>query len=285
MILYVFSASWGSMIKSSIIKIIHHSSKSIVHYLNNQYLYKMIYIMDGRIKISFDDRSYDVGPNSFVLLSTFEKHSIQILKKPYVRYFIAVSPKEFDLLVKDPQILSIFKNPITINNVFDVTDIAPTLANSLSEILFENNIADEYSEQLIKDLMYKIIINIFRNYVSRFPKAMSHNQAQIYEVQKYIDQHFTEKLMIDDIAKNFYMSNSWLTHSFKNQTGYSPKEYITLSRLSYAKDLLYSSDNTINQIAYLSGFSDVNNFIKSFKKQYSITPKKMQMQQHEASGY
>ena len=273
------------MQSKSLVRIILYSNKPLIQYLNNQHLYKMIYVLEGKILISLNDREIKVSENSLVLLSTFEEHSITILEKPYTRYFVAASSDEFDSLIKDPRILTIFKNPATINNVFDTKQISSVFTETFDDMLYENKTQDEYSDQVMNCLLYKLLVYIYRNNRSSFPSVKNKNSTQMYEVQQYIDQHFHERITIKSIAEHFFISTSWLTHCFKDLTGYSPRDYLMLIRLSYAKDMIFRSDSSITDIAYLSGFSDVNNFIKYFKKRYDITPKKMQQMQQKTTSF
>ena len=76
----------------------------------------------------------------------------------------------------------------------------------------------------------------------------------------------------------FYINHSYLTHVFKQQVGYSPKQYILLNRLSYAQELLETTQLQISQIAYRCGFGDVNNFIRAFKSYSGLSPNQFRQQ-------
>jgi len=95
----------------------------------------------------------------------------------------------------------------------------------------------------------------------------------MYEIEKYIDAHFLERIQIREVAESFFVSPGYLAHCFKSCVGYTPMQYLMLNRLSYARELLRQVDMPIGVVAFRSGFSDVNNFMKSFKKRYGITPK------------
>ena len=101
------------------------------------------------------------------------------------------------------------------------------------------------------------------------------------EVQRYIESHFAEDLRISDLAKAFYMNHCYMTHLFKKQVGYSPKQYLLLNRLSYAQELLENSDLPVSQIAFQCGFGDANNFIRAFRESFGLSPS--QFRQREGS--
>ena len=85
---------------------------------------------------------------------------------------------------------------------------------------------------------------------------------------------FPEDVRIKDLAAKYYINFYYLSHLFREVTGYSPKQYLLLNRLSYAKDLLINTPLSVSEIAYQAGFPDDNGFIRSFKHEFGVTPKK-----------
>ena len=69
------------------------------------------------------------------------------------------------------------------------------------------------------------------------------------------------------------VSAEHLSRSFKRETGFGFKEYITLLRLKNAEELLKTRKNmSISEIAFLCGFNDSNYFSDKFKRTYGISP-------------
>ncbi len=75
-------------------------------------------------------------------------------------------------------------------------------------------------------------------------------------------------------ARDFYLSPSYVSHAFRDRTGYSPKQYLVLCRLFYARELLLTTTQSVSQIAVRCGFGEVNNFIRTFRKHTDTTPAK-----------
>jgi len=117
-----------------------------------------------------------------------------------------------------------------------------------------------------------LLITLFRLESNRFPIPSKNIKPEIFEVQKYIEKHFKENILISELADKFYINKYYLSHSFKELTGYSPKQYLLLNRLSYAKELLFNSALDISQISIQTGFYDSNSFIRAFKNEFGITP-------------
>ena len=77
----------------------------------------------------------------------------------------------------------------------------------------------------------------------------------------------------DFLAERLNMSNSTLTRKIRKLLNTSPNNYIRVTRLSVAAQMLKNSHgNNISEISYAVGFSNVSYFAKCFKEQYGVTP-------------
>lgn len=92
------------------------------------------------------------------------------------------------------------------------------------------------------------------------------------EIRKYVDQHYTDKILVSDIADHFHMDLNYLGRLFKKKNGKSLKDYLTAKRLEKARYLLDNTDLKIYEIAEASGYSDYFYFTRVFRKVTGITP-------------
>ena len=74
------------------------------------------------------------------------------------------------------------------------------------------------------------------------------------------------------VAESVNWSQSHFSREFKAHTGYSPYEYIILRRIDKAKHMLTSTQMTVKQIAYHTGYNSEENFIHSFQKNVGLSP-------------
>ncbi len=88
----------------------------------------------------------------------------------------------------------------------------------------------------------------------------------IREVKSYIDAHFTESLQLKDIAGAHYISRFYLSHIFKEETGYSPIHYLIGRRIEEAKRLLADTKMSIQDIALYVGYDNPSHFNSLFKR-------------------
>lgn len=91
-------------------------------------------------------------------------------------------------------------------------------------------------------------------------------------VKSYIDAHFCESLTLEGIAAELHCSAPYISHTFKNVTGFSPIQYVTRCRIGLAQNYLISSDYTATQIAQMVGYGNTNYFSTVFRKTVGLTP-------------
>lgn len=100
----------------------------------------------------------------------------------------------------------------------------------------------------------------------------NNNHSRLHYVLHYIHQHLTEKIPVDVLTRKAYLSRNMFFKWFKEQFGITPLEYINRERIKLAKQLLSDKQNSITSVSLQCGFSDVNYFVRLFKKTEGITP-------------
>ena len=93
------------------------------------------------------------------------------------------------------------------------------------------------------------------------------------QVVSYIEDHYSEKISLDQIAENMYLSPFYISRIFKGETGNTPIRHLINLRLEKAKELLESGyQGSIQEVAALVGYDDAYHFSKLFKKRYGVSP-------------
>ena len=95
---------------------------------------------------------------------------------------------------------------------------------------------------------------------------------RIAEAIRYMNRHLFEELSVQEVAASVSLSSSHFSRQFKAKTGYSPYEYIILRRIDKAKYLLTSTQLSVKEIAYATGYNSEENFIHSFRSNVGIAP-------------
>ena len=88
----------------------------------------------------------------------------------------------------------------------------------------------------------------------------------------YMENHYQEKISLDQIAANMYLSSYYISKLFKEEMGDSPINYLISIRLKKAASLLKDSNLTITEISSLTGYENTYYFSRLFKKKYGVMP-------------
>lgn len=91
-------------------------------------------------------------------------------------------------------------------------------------------------------------------------------------IMDYVENHFTEKLLLSDISRLEGLSIYYLSHFFKEMLGLSFQEYIALRRFERARKMVEQTNRSLTEICMECGFSDYRYLNKIYKKQLGYTP-------------
>ena len=94
------------------------------------------------------------------------------------------------------------------------------------------------------------------------------------QLQKAINDNISNPdINMNDIARLLYMSRANFYNKIKGLMDMTPNEYLRMTRLKKASQLLAEGNLQINEICYMVGFSSTSYFSKCFYKQYGVLPK------------
>lgn len=95
----------------------------------------------------------------------------------------------------------------------------------------------------------------------------------VTRIIQYLNQHYREKISLDQIAQNMYLSTFYISKIFKSETGDTPINYLIHLRMEKARELLEDPEPlSIQDIAAYVGYDDAYHFSKLFKKHFRIAP-------------
>lgn len=92
----------------------------------------------------------------------------------------------------------------------------------------------------------------------------------------YLAQHFQEPITVKTMCQAIGFDRVYVSKLFKQDLQMTPHDYLNHLRIEYAVDLLSMTTMSVSDVAHVVGFSNVDVFIRSFKKLFAITPKQFQ---------
>ena len=137
-------------------------------------------------------------------------------------------------------------------------------------LIHEENLRENPSKAYINNLVECLLIRILRlsPKTDREPAASSRISAAV----SYIHLHFKEGVSLRALADKLHYDPTHLSTLFKRETGVSFSDYLNMLRLSYAKELLISTDLKVFEVGIKSGFSTLSNFLRAFSAAFGESP-------------
>ena len=125
----------------------------------------------------------------------------------------------------------------------------------------------------------QLLAQLHRGFVDRSASPLTAEAPELLDhVMEYIENHLSEKITLSEIAKQFYVSESTVSHLFQKRMGVSFYRCVTQRRLIAAKNLILSGC-TLERVAEQTGFSDYSSFYRAFKGEFGISPRQFRTQQ------
>lgn len=118
-------------------------------------------------------------------------------------------------------------------------------------------------------------VNQAQNYLSSLLQRKwetKHYSGPIQEVMNYVELHYGEKILMEDIAEKIHLSRTYISVLFKKETGEKFSDYLQRIRLENSCVLLKNTKLPMQEIAEKTGFFDSAHFSRAFKESYKCSP-------------
>lgn len=235
--------------------------------------HQLLYIKKGRIRLRIKEETYDAGPGTLALISRLEPHSIEILSEDYQRYTVTVSPEiqNYAAFMGETLISALVNRPKAFLHAVHIKN-TEQVENLLQLLVGESSSSEILNRNMRLLLLAQLLVHFCREYPETFPEK-SENLQRIQQVRLYLEENFASKCDLESLAERFHLSQSYLSHQFREVTGSSVIAYLTAFRIAEAKRCLVNTDWPVAKVAAECGFSDHSNFGRTFRSMTGLSPK------------
>ncbi|WP_139993128.1 AraC family transcriptional regulator [Paenibacillus paridis] len=172
-----------------------------------------------------------------------------------------------------------FITPITQNRLLLQNDIGSNskVTASMLAIIHELEHREFGYELAIKSELYRLLTLLLRGHVAtvltqdEYAERMK-NVERFAPVFQYIEKCYPEELSVALLAGMANLSRFHFSRLFKELSGHTVTEYITMTRLGKADYMLRHTPLTVSEIAAATGFNDIYYFSRTFKKHKKVSP-------------
>lgn len=236
--------------------------------------YEIYMLVEGDAVYSVEGHIYEMAPGDVFFTNKKEMH-LPIFRSaaPYSRKIITCGQSFLSEFITEEF------NPFDVlqkRKIGEKNKIESAVAKALGihqkfaeiEELSKSTLPETNS--LIKCSLFQLLTMV-RKAVGFSAKEYRHHE-KTHEIVHYINENLTEDLSLEALQKRFFLNKFYLSHVFKEQTGFSIGDFVTVKRIIKAKELLLSGVSA-SAAAQLSGFGDYSGFYRSFKKITGVSPK------------
>lgn len=225
---------------------------------------ELFYIVKGQGSFILPDNEIPVKENDLVIINPNVEHTEKSNWKDSLEYIaLGVEGFSFSLADEKESQMGLFTYQ------GDREDILFYLNKLLDEI--QNN-HEEY-EVICQNIIEILIVKLRRGKKFTIKKTESKNinKATAF-IKYYINQNYRDPITLATLAEVGHINKYYLAHTFKEDMGISPIEYLNRIRIREAKILLDTTDYNIAEIAAIIGFSSQSFFTQAFKRSTNQTP-------------
>ncbi|MGN0779386.1 MAG: helix-turn-helix domain-containing protein [Aristaeellaceae bacterium] len=142
---------------------------------------------------------------------------------------------------------------------------------TLAKEALHSSVLTNPADQLMTRCRVNLLAAAFCRLIDQGVEASSSTPSRMREIITYINEHITEPLTLDELAEHFYISKSYLLHTFKEYANLSVYQYILGKRIMIAQQLMREGMSP-GAASRASGFGDYAGFYRAFVKQTGMTP-------------
>lgn len=239
--------------------------------------YELYYSISGGKQFLIDNRFYSIAPGDLFIINQYESHKLtQIDSGIHERIVLSIYPD---------YVKSLSSPETDLNFCFSNRSVHFSHKLSLGKeqqqrfLYYINKItsAEGFAHDIVEQAAFMellVLINTLSSSNAAITTAASYRyNHQVDDILTYINQNISHSITIEQLAAQFYLSESYICRIFKATTGTTINKYITARRISIAKALLNEGVSVADAFER-SGFSDYSNFFKAFTKAVGVSPKK-----------
>jgi len=231
---------------------------------------EIFFLLRGKIEFLIEQSTYRVSPNDIVLINENELHNLHSLKETqYERIVLHVSHSFFEKYgLTDCQKAFTDRAP-GVHNLIPAYSAenagVSSILRRMEQYISENPANDTVIEAVLVELLY-VLSRV------RPDSRLAKSNETITKILLYINERLTEPLTLDEIAGAFYISKCHLCRIFKENTGFTIKDYIANKRLILVKTFCRDGMD-IGEAASRAGFDNYSNFYRVYVNKTGTSPR------------
>lgn len=231
-------------------------------YLHCHGFYEIYYFVSGHVDYMVEGAHYSPRPGTLIFFRPGMIHGVKVHgDREYIRYAFHFMP---DIL--PPEHREVLFSPFYEENVYyEREGLGPCFDYVLGAASLPKKVREIAVGSRFEALLTELYAIRARSGESAAPTDLAGS------ITAYINEHITEEISLDDLARLFFISKSQLNRIFRKSMDTTVGNYISLKRINLARQLLHSGE-TAEAAAAAAGFRDYSTFYRTYKRILGHSP-------------
>ena len=248
---------------------------------------ELYYLVEGERYYFIDKQTYRIRAGDAVLIRPNQIHKTSMASESYhSRILLQIAESILDPVLRASglgEMGQVFAGEAVIVSVPE--EERPAVMELFAQIGRELQGRQRQYEAAVKLKLAELLLVL-----SRFQKrsvfeeekqevVQTWKHQKVHEVADYLLTHPETGESLEEVARRFYVSKSYLSRIFKEVTSFTVNEYKIISRIKKSQQLLADSSCSVTEISEMLGFENMTSYERVFKKYVGMTPLKYRRQQ------
>lgn len=243
--------------------------------------FELVYVVSGHCQQIINGQEMTLSQGQFCIIAPLTSHSIGVFDDSII----------LNIIIRRKTFIEIFNNLLRHSNkitdfvnqsLYLVQQANYIIMDTAQDITLRNMVLDMYIQYEYKKKFNELILNtelmfliskILQNYEDKIeiPHKPYNGNKEILKIITYVEKNYKTATLMD-VSATFNYSQSYLSRLIKKETGKSFTEIVLSLKFDKARTMLETTNISINEIAYVTGFENNENFYRLFKKRFHMTP-------------
>jgi AraC family transcriptional regulator, melibiose operon regulatory protein len=246
--------------------------------------YEIYFFHAGSCRYLIHNQIYDLQPGDILLMDGMTLHKPNVSPhSKYVRSVVHFSPQWIKHILNEMgsmYLLEAFQklhHCLLRTNENAESKRLEEVVHRLADLKSSSDTYDIQTETEMKVLLLQVLIIVHRlcqEEYTNIPLQKVDKAKHAENIATYVQENYMNKLTLQSIAESLNLSKSYVSHVFKEMTGFTVMEYLMECRLTQVKySLEMEPEKALKDIAYDCGFESVSHYSRFFREKVGVTAK------------
>ena len=234
-------------------------------------------VVQGRKKVNVADETVYYGPGDY-FISTVNVPTTGFIEEatpdaPFLGMMLELTPQEILKVMQESHLPRQDKGGDVARGMYvdRLTGVLEDVATRLVRLLETPEDIDMMRPMIVREIIYRVLQEDQGHVLAAVAREGS-SANKVSAAIKYMMEHFTESVKVDDLAQVVNMSSSTFHRYFKEVTAMSPLQFQKQLRLQKARELLFDSEQ-VTEVAYQVGYESSSQFSREYSRMFGASPR------------